>query len=322
MDGRRLVFLGPSEVAVERFDAGAVGPGQLSVKTLVSAISAGTEGLLWKGTWPPGMSLDGSWNPDPGSACYPVCYGYAAVGEVEAVGDGVDSAWKGRLVFSFTGHQSCAIVPAENAILLPPGLAAEDGVFVAAMETALTLVQDAAPVVGETVGVWGLGTIGVLASALAGRSFRVKAWDASPSRRQQAEAFGIGEVERPAPASCDVSLELTGSAAALDEALQATLFSGRVIVGSWYGSGPTPVSLGGEFHRSRIQIVSSQVSTLSPVLSGRWTKKRRFETVLEAARTLRPSRLVTHRFGLDHAAEAYRQACDLKDGLQVVFTYG
>src|SRR5262249_31402775 len=104
MDSTRLVFLGPGQVAVESFDAGVAGPGPLSGRTLATAISAGTEGHLWKGTWPPQMSLDGSWNPEPGSADYPVRYGYAAVGEVDAVGAGLDPSWKGRRVFSFTGH--------------------------------------------------------------------------------------------------------------------------------------------------------------------------------------------------------------------------
>ena len=320
MADRRLVFLGPGTVAAELFDAGLPGPGEVSVKTGLSAISAGTEGLLWKGNWPPDVLLDPVWSRRP--AAYPVGYGYAAVGRVDKLGPGVDPAWKDRVVFSFTGHQSRVTLPLERLIPLPTGLPPEDGVFLAALETALTLVQDAAPVVGETVGVWGLGTIGMLASALASRSFRVLAWDSRPSRRNRAADLGIAEVVQPGPNSCDVVLELTGNPSALDEALGATRFSGRIVLGSWYGARPVPVTLGGRFHRSRIELVSSQVSTLSPVLSGRWTKERRYETVLNLAAVLRPSRLVTHRFSLDQAPQAYRQACDRpEEGLQVLFTY-
>ena len=321
-EAKRLVFLGPGNVAVENFDTGKPGPGEVSVKTRVTALAAGTEGLLWKGTWPPGMSLDGLWSRDPQSAAYPVLYGYASVGVVELLGPGVDPLWKGRTVFSFTGHQSKVVLPVDSLIPLPPGLDPDDGVFLAFLETALALVQDAAPVVGETVGVWGLGTIGMLASALASRSFRVQAWDSQPFRRQMAAALNIAPILQPGPQSCDVVLELTGNASVLDLALAATRFSGRVVLGSWYGSGPVPVALGGEFHRSRIQLLSSQVSTLSPVLSGRWTKQRRYEVALDLAATLRPSRLVTHRFALTEAEQAYRQACERPDqGLQVLFTY-
>ncbi len=320
---QRLVFLGPQSVSAEVFDAGTPGPREVSVKTLTSAISAGTEALLWKGTWPPGMALDDSWCPEPGSAAYPVSYGYAAVGVVEDLGEGVDSEWQGKTVFSFTGHQSRSILSLDKLIPLPANLAPEDGVFLASMETALTLVQDAAPVVGETVGVWGLGTVGLLASALLSRGFRLRAWDSQAFRRTRAQAFGVREVVRPGPDSCDVALELTGNPAALDEALEAVRFSGRIVVGSWYGSGPVPVTLGERFHRSRAQLVSSQVSTVSPVLSGRWTKGRRLAASIERLEALAPSALVTHRFTLAEADQAYRQACDRpEDGLQVLFTYG
>jgi len=315
-----LVFLGPRSVTVERFVLGDPGPGEVRIKTRVTAISAGTEGLLWQGSWPQGVALDGLWSPEAGSATYPVRYGYASVGQVEIVGPGVDQAWSGRWVFTFTGHQTRAIVPISGLVPLPPDLAPEDGVFVAALETALSLAQDAAPVAGETVGVWGLGTIGVLTAAILSGPF-VKGWDTSAYRRTRASAFGT-PVARPADRSCDVVVELTGNPQALDEALAATRFSGRVVVGSWYGARPVAVALGGDFHRSRIELVSSQVSTLSPLLSGRWTKERRLQTVVGLAGGLRPSRLVTHRFSLAEATQAYHQACESPDsGLQVVFTY-
>lgn len=322
MADRRLVFLGPRTVAAEDFEAEQPGPGEVRIRTLTSAISAGTEGLLWKGTWPEGMALDAAWSPEHGSAAYPVRFGYAAVGLVEALGPGVDAVWEGRMVFSFTGHQSRTTLALDRLIPLPAGMAAEDAVFLASLETALALVQDAAPVAGELVGVWGLGTIGALTAALAGRSFQVQAWDSLPFRRELAASFATAEIAKPEPRSCDVVLEVTGQASALDEALSAVRFSGRVVLGSLYPEGPVPVTLGGEFHRSRIELVSSQVSTLSPVLSGRWTKARRWKTAVDLAALLRPSKLVTHRFGLDQAGLAYSQACDRpQNGLQVLFTY-
>lgn len=322
MADRRLVFLGPRTVAVEDFDPRAPGPGEVRIRTVTSAISAGSEGLLWKGTWPEGLPLDAVWNPQPGSAEYPVRYGYAAVSRVETLGEGVDPIWKGREVFSFTGHQSSATLAIDSLVPLPDGMSAEDGVFLASIETALALVQDAAPVAGELVGVWGLGTIGILSAALAARSFPVQAWDSVPFRRELAVWFGITEVSRPEPRSCDVVLELTGQPSALDEALLAARFSGRVVLGSFYPAGPVPVTLSGEFHRSRIALISSQVSTLSPELSGRWTKARRRNAAVGLAAVLHPSKLVTHRFPLGDAALAYSQACDHpENGLQVLFTY-
>lgn len=322
MSDRRLVFHGPGRVAAEACDPGHPGPGQVGLVTLVSAISAGTEGLLWRGAWPDQMSLDGSWATQAGSANYPVAYGYACVGRVEVLGPGVDPSWRGRRAFTFSGHQTRTVADLTALWPLPEGMDEEDGVFLASMETALSLAQDAAPVAGETVGIWGLGTIGLLTAALLSGSNPVLAWDTQAFRREGAQRLGWGSPVLPGPQSCDVVIETTGNPVALDEALGATRFSGRVVVGSWYGQRPVPVALGGEFHRSRIQIVSSQVSTLSPVLSGRWTKTRRLQTAMELVEKHRPSRMVTHRFSLDQAEEAYRQACDRPDdGLQVLFTY-
>jgi len=146
--------------------------------------------------------------------------------------------------------------------------------------------------------------VGLLTSALL--SPQVLAWDVLAHRREQAARWGA-RAERPAPASCDVVVELTGNPAALNEALEAVRFGGRLVLGSWYGARPVEVALGGDFHRSRIEMLSSQVSTLSPALSGRWTKRRRLETALGLIGELGPASLVTHRFPVAEAARAYEQ---------------
>jgi 2-desacetyl-2-hydroxyethyl bacteriochlorophyllide A dehydrogenase len=287
----------------------------------VTAISAGTEGLLWRGLWPTGVALDATIGEYQRPMTYPVRYGYASVGTIKEVGSGVDPRLVGRNAFSFTGHRSWSAVAVNQIQVLPEGMAAEDGVFLAAMETALTLVQDAAPVVGETVGIWGLGTIGVLAAQLL-KDFDLYAWDPVSFRRQQAASQGVLRLEVPPPGLCDVALELSGNPAALAQALAATRFSGRVVVGSWYGAKAVEVPLGMDFHRSRIQVHSSQVSSLNPLLSGRWTKERRLATALHYVTRLKPSGLVTHLFSLDQAEAAYQQACESPEtGGQVLFTY-
>jgi threonine dehydrogenase-like Zn-dependent dehydrogenase len=117
-------------------------------------------------------------------------------------------------------------------------------------------------------------------------------------------------------------VDLTGNPAALDAAIELTAFSGRVVVGSWFGTRSAPLHLGGRYHRSRIRIVTSQVSTIAPELSGRWNKSRRFAAAWKALERVRPSKWITHRLPLERAAEAYR---DLdrspEEAIQVVFQY-
>jgi threonine dehydrogenase-like Zn-dependent dehydrogenase len=120
----------------------------------------------------------------------------------------------------------------------------------------------------------------------------------------------------------DLTFELSGNPAALNDALALTCFSGRVVIGSWYGEKRTEIDLGGAFHRSRIKLISSQVSTISPELSGRWDKARRFDTAWKALERIKPEKWITHRFALEDAADAYRLLDESpQDAIQVIFDY-
>jgi threonine dehydrogenase-like Zn-dependent dehydrogenase len=64
------------------------------------------------------------------------------------------------------------------------------------------------------------------------------------------------------------------------------------------------------------------VSRLSPHLSGRWTKDRRFEVAFQAVARIPSGKLVSHRFPIERAAEAYRLLDESpNDCLQVLLTY-
>jgi threonine dehydrogenase-like Zn-dependent dehydrogenase len=120
----------------------------------------------------------------------------------------------------------------------------------------------------------------------------------------------------------DLTFELSGSPSALDDAIAMTAFSGRIVIGSWYGDKKSPIDLGGAFHRSRIQIISSQVSTIAPALSGRWDKGRRFGVAWEALGRLQPQKWITHRFPIEEAEKAYRLLDENpQETIQVVFNY-
>ena len=120
----------------------------------------------------------------------------------------------------------------------------------------------------------------------------------------------------------DLAFELSGSPAALDLAIGSVGFAGRIVLGSWYGTKPATVDLGGRFHRSRIQISSSQVSTIGPELSGRWDQKRRMQFAWHLLSTIDTGRFVTHRIPINRAADAY-ELIDThpEHTIQVLLTY-
>jgi threonine dehydrogenase-like Zn-dependent dehydrogenase len=130
------------------------------------------------------------------------------------------------------------------------------------------------------------------------------------------------QIREHLPNGADLAYEISGSPSALDQALIATGFAGRVVIGSWYGSKRSSLDLGRHFHRSRIRLICSQVSSIAPEFSGRWTKGRRFDVAWEMIRRLKPSRFITHRFPIQQAAEAY-QLLDQnpEKTIQILLTY-
>jgi threonine dehydrogenase-like Zn-dependent dehydrogenase len=119
-----------------------------------------------------------------------------------------------------------------------------------------------------------------------------------------------------------LTYEVSGAPAALNTALARTGYAGRVVIGSWYGSKQAPIDLGGAFHRSRIRLLASQVSTLDPRWLGRWDKARRFAVAWEMLRHLDAGALITHRLPVMQAPEAYRLLDqEPQQALQVLLEY-
>jgi threonine dehydrogenase-like Zn-dependent dehydrogenase len=106
-------------------------------------------------------------------------------------------------------------------------------------------------------------------------------------------------------AMADLVLELSGDPSALNAAIDLTGFGGRIVLGSWYGTRPAAVNFGGRFHRSRIRLISSQVSTLPADATARWNTGRLLGTAWEMIRGIRPSRFITHEMPVERAADAY-----------------
>ncbi len=337
MSHAALVFAAPYRVEVQRSSPGIPGPGEALVKTLVSAISSGTEMLLYRGQMPGEMAVDESIAALNGTFQYPIKYGYAAVGRVEEMGEGGAGVGVGDVVFSFRPHESSFVSPASELIKAPEGVTAEDAAFLPTMETAVNLVMDGQPSIGEQVAVFGQGVVGLLVTALLSEMplASLVTVDQYEGRRRESVALGANASLAPDDPilmgalqasrdyrGADLSFELSGNPAALDQAVKTAGYNGRIVVGSWYGTKESRLDLGGRFHRDRVRLISSQVSTIAPEWSGRWSKERRFDLAWSMIKKVRPSRLVSHRFSIDDAGSAYELLDrDPAKALQVLFTY-
>jgi threonine dehydrogenase-like Zn-dependent dehydrogenase len=203
------------------------------------------------------------------------------------------------------------------------------------METAINLVQDGAPIFGERVLVLGQGIVGLLTAALLNEfpldtlvtadryTLRCNSSPIHPHLSLDPHTAGFRQkaMELLEPGA-DLTFELSGNPAALNDALALTCFSGRIVIGSWYGEKQVEVNLGGTFHRSRIKLISSQVSTIAPELEGRWDKARRFQAAWKALERVKPQKWITHRFAIDDAVQAYRLLDESpQETIQVLLTY-
>ena len=321
MTRRSVVFAAPRRIEVANDDIPSPREGEVLVRTLVSGISAGTELHVYRGDISEGVLLDESLPSLQERFRYPATYGYASVGEV------VDD---GRRVFAFQPHLSHYVAREDELYELPEDLSSEAAALWPSVETAVNLVLDARPLVGERVLVVGQGVVGLATTSVLSRFPLGELWTVEPieSRRAASERCGAGRSFHPDEASeledFDLTIELSGTSSGLDRAIAATGFEGRVVVGSWYGDKPVPVDLGTHFHRGRIRlsIISSQVSHLGSSLLSRWTKARRMEVAANALSLLPAEAMITHRFPVERAAEAYALIDERADAcLQVLLTY-
>jgi 2-desacetyl-2-hydroxyethyl bacteriochlorophyllide A dehydrogenase len=327
MKARVLYFQAPRRIEIRQEEVPEPGPGEVRVETDLSAISAGTELLLYRGQVEAGTLLDEALPSLSGTVGYPFAYGYAAVGRVVSQGEGVEGHLLGRRVFGFETHRSSFLALPEALHLVPEELPDESAALLPTVETAIGLVHDARPLMGERVLVVGQGVVGLVTTSLLSRFplARLVTVDRWEARRRLSIELGAASSVSPEDleeGDFDLTFEVSGSPDALDPAVAATGLEGRVIVGSWYGGKRAHLDLGTHFHRGRLSLRSSQVSRLSPHLSGRWTKDRRFQVALQAASRLPARKLVSHRFPIERAAEAYRLLDESpNDCLQVLLTY-
>ena len=363
-----MLFTAPGMVEVCTEEMAPPQGDELLVETVVSAISAGTEMLFYRGQVPPGMAADSSIAGLTGTVSYPLKYGYACVGHI-----------CNRYYFAFHPHESHFCASPQALLPVPQGMAPAQAALLPNAETAVNLVMDGAPLVGERVLVMGLGIVGLLTTALLSQFplAALIAVDPLPQRRRIAQRLGASRTIDPGvfrprkafdaqPLGCgyargcgggaepnegekrsnqgnetdsaetvqealvdagerhgvDLIYELSGQPSALDAAVSAAGFDSRIVVGSWYGTKPATLQLGGSFHRNRVRLISSQVSTIAPQLRGRWTKARRMESAWQLLARLPAEELISHRFPLEQAAAAYSLIDSCPDQtLQVILNY-
>jgi hypothetical protein len=261
----------------------APGPDEVVVRAVRSAVSRGTESLVFRGRVPTSQ-YDAMRAPfQDGDFPGPVKYGYLSVGVVESG----PRALVGRTVFCLHPHQTAYVVPVSAVTVVPEDVSARRAVLTGIVETAVNALWDAAPLVGDRVAVVGGGTLGCCVARLLARypGVHVTLVDVDPHRAEVAAALGV-EFRPPgeAPGGRDLVVHTSATSAGLQESLGLLAREGTVLELSWYGDDVTTLSLGGAFHSGRLTVRASQVGTLAPARSGRRTPADRLALALDLLR--------------------------------------
>ncbi|TMK90499.1 MAG: zinc-binding alcohol dehydrogenase [Actinobacteria bacterium] len=313
MKGRVLRFVAPRRVGYAVVDVLPPADGELLVRTRWSGISGGTELLAYRGELDPDSARDETISSLGGRFEYPFAYGYSCVGEVVTSHD--DDVPEGAAAFAFHPHQDLFTVRGTDAVIIDQ-VDGRIATLFPLVETALQVSLDAGPRLEEPVVILGLGPVGILTAALLDRAgAEVVGVDPREDRREAAILFGIpavnvseigAVVERlTSGAGVPLVVDATGHPPALARALELLRHEGEVLVCSWYGTKDVSLPLGREFHRRRLQIRSTQVSTIPTHLAGKWDVQRRRRVATRLLTELPLKLLTTHDVAFDRAAEAY-----------------
>lgn len=278
----------------------------------------------------------------------PMTVGYSNVGRVLDVGPGVTGFQPGDRVVSNGKHAEIVVAPANLCARIDDAVDDESAAFTVLGAIALQGVRLAEPTLGEAFVVTGLGLVGLLAvQMLRASGCRVLGVDSDPARLDLARRFGAetvdlskGEDVLARAAGFSRGRGVDGVLLALSSASDQPVADaarmcrkrGRVVL-----VGVTGLSLQrADFYEKEIRF---QVSCSYgpgrydpryedqgqdyPAGFVRWTAQRNFEAVLDmmASGAVDVKPLVSHRFVVDAAQEAYDLLAGREPSLGIILDY-
>jgi len=278
----------------------------------------------------------------------PIPLGYSLAGTVVDAGPGAGVAAGDRVACAGAGianHAEYNAVPKNLLVRIPDGVSDEDASFVTLGAIALQGVRVANPTLGERVVVSGLGLIGLLTvQLLKANGCKVLGFDPNPARAALALELGADRavsegLEAAAAgftgghgADAVIVTASTKSSGPLNQAAEISRMKGRVVVVGMVGmtidrepfyKRELDLRLSMSYGPGRYDPAYELEGHDYPLPFVRWTEQRNMEAFLElvAAGRVTPSRLVTHRFPIEAAEQAYKLMDGAEPYLAILLTY-
>lgn len=277
----------------------------------------------------------------------PLTLGYCNVGIVDQLGSGVINFKKGDRVISNGKHAEVVNVPTNLCAKVPDEISDEEASFTVLGAVALQGIRLANPTLGETFVVTGLGLVGLMTvQLLKANGCRVLGIDFDSNKLSLAKKFGAEVIDlnkdnplivadvfsRGRGVDGVIITASTKSDEPVHQAAQMCRKRARIIL---VGTAGLKLSRDDFFKKELTFQVSASYGPGRydpnyeekgqdyPVGFVRWTEQRNFEAVLDMMLTgaLNVKPLISHRFDITQAVEAYKLISDNQDSLGILINY-
>jgi 2-desacetyl-2-hydroxyethyl bacteriochlorophyllide A dehydrogenase len=259
-----IVFTERGVVRLEPCPTPEPGAGEVRIRTRATLVSTGTEITALLADYPPGSTWEAMFP-------FPVRPGYDNVGEVVALGDGVEPAWLGRRVASLQPHARFVVAAADACRPVPDEVSDEQASFSTIAEIVMNGVRRSRLTWGETVVVFGAGLLGQFAARLcllAGAA-AVVVVDVAPARlaylpddtrlrRVDPAAGDVDELVRDVTRGrmADLAFEVTGDPGVVAQQTGLLREQGRLVILS-SPRGPSTIDLHDHCMRPSLTIIGA-----------------------------------------------------------------
>lgn len=330
MTGHYIVFESVGEAVLKPFEVPGPGAGEVLLENDYTVISAGTEraNLL---------------NLPNTSGGFPYRPGYCGVGRVVAVGERVENVAIGeRALAEFSGHRSHALQKAAGlTVVRDERIESLEAAFVVIAAMGLQGVRKLKLELGESAMVIGLGLLGMFATQLAriDGAIPVIVSDFDRKRRDLALSLGADHAFSPDEENlpervrgltygkgADGIVEVTGSAAALQDALTYVARQGRISLLGCTRIPDANIDFYRYVHKRGVSLIGAHTFVRPQVDSypGYWTTGDDYRVLLAliAVGRLQVKPIISEIVSPEHAPEIYRRLAEEKHPpLGIVFDW-
>jgi 2-desacetyl-2-hydroxyethyl bacteriochlorophyllide A dehydrogenase len=317
-ENETIVFPERGMVRVQACPMPEPGAGEVLIRTRATLVSTGTELTALLADYPPGSTWEAMFP-------FPVRPGYDNVGEVVALGDGVEPEWLGRRVASLQLHARFVAAATDACRPVPDEVSDEQASFSTIAEIVMNSVRRSCLTWGETVVVFGAGLLGQVTARLcllAGAA-AVVVVDVAPARlafllvdprlhRVDPAAADVGELVRDVTRGrmADLVFEVTGDPGVVAQQTGLLREQGRWVILS-SPRGPSRIDLHDHCMRPSLTIIGAHNFSHPQVATSAdpWVPARHAELFFDLVRfgLLDVDRLISDRLPARDAPALYER---------------